>query len=110
MTQQLRLMAFDLDASPDPAGREQKVASLEAATRLVPGYGRLQAELAHAHLTVLELRMDELTASVPARCGGWTRANRASEWAWRDRSGAIDASAFGAGTAAFLTVARCLSP
>ncbi len=63
--QQLRLMAFDLDASPDPAGREQKVAALEAATRLVPGYARLQAELAHAHLTILELRMEELTGSAP---------------------------------------------
>ena len=73
--QQLRLMAFDLDASPDPAGREQKVAALEAATRLVPGYARLQAELAHAHLTILELRMEELTGSAPRRCGGWTRAN-----------------------------------
>ena len=59
--QQLRLMAFDLDASPDPAGREQKVAALEAATHLVPGYARLQAELAHAHLTILKLRMEELT-------------------------------------------------
>jgi O-antigen ligase/tetratricopeptide (TPR) repeat protein len=63
--QQLRLMAFDLDASPDPAVREQKVAALEAATHLVPGYARLQAELAHAHLTILELRMDELTGSAP---------------------------------------------
>ena len=63
--QQLRLTAFDLDASPDPAVREQKVAALEAATRLVPGYARLQAELAHAHLTILELRMEELTGSAP---------------------------------------------
>ena len=73
--QQLRLTAFDLDASPDPAVREQKVAALEAATRLVPGYARLQAELAHAHLTILELRMEELTGSASARCGGWTRAD-----------------------------------
>ncbi len=63
--QQLRLMAFDLDASPDPTGREQKVAALEAATHLVSGYARLQAELAHAHLTILKLRMDELTVSAP---------------------------------------------
>ena len=71
--------------------REQKVAALEAATHLVPGYARLQAELAHAHLTILELRMDELTGSASARCGGWTRADCAPGWAWRDRSGAIDA-------------------
>ena len=51
--------------APDPTGREQKVAALVAATHLVPSYARLQAELAHAHLTILKLRMDELTVSAP---------------------------------------------
>jgi tetratricopeptide (TPR) repeat protein len=63
--QQLRLTAFDLDTSPDLAVREQKLAAFEAATHLVPGYARLQAELAHAHLTILEQRMEELTESGP---------------------------------------------
>ncbi len=61
--QQFRLKGFELDADPDPANPERKVAALEAATRLVPGYGRLQAELAHAHLTILERRRDELAES-----------------------------------------------
>ena len=66
---------FELDASPDPAVREQKVAALEAATRLVPGYARLQAELAHAHLTILERRMEELTESGPRDRRGRTRVD-----------------------------------
>ena len=67
--QQLRLTGFKLDADPDPAIREQKVAALEAATRLVPGYGRMQAELAHAHLTILERRQEELAESRPRTAG-----------------------------------------
>jgi O-antigen ligase/tetratricopeptide (TPR) repeat protein len=76
--QQLRLAAFDLEASPDPAIRDQKAAYLEAATRLVPGYARLQADLAHVHLGIFERRMAELTAGGPrgARAGAGLTTDR----------------------------------
>jgi len=67
--QQFRLRGFELDADPDPAIREQRVAALGAATRLVPRYGLMQAELAQAHLTILERRWEELAESGPRTAG-----------------------------------------
>jgi O-antigen ligase/tetratricopeptide (TPR) repeat protein len=76
--QQFRLKGFELDADPDPTIREGKVAALEAATRLVPGYGRMQAELAHAHLTILERRQEALAES-GARAGSKTAQDERRE-------------------------------
>ena len=45
---------------PDPASVRRRSRLFEAATRLVPEYARLQAELAYAHLAVFEQRMEEL--------------------------------------------------
>ena len=61
--QQFRLAGFAFDADPDDAIRAQMVPALEAATRLLPGYARMQAELAHAHLALLERRKEELAES-----------------------------------------------
>jgi O-antigen ligase/tetratricopeptide (TPR) repeat protein len=67
--QQLRLKGFELDADPDQVIPEQKAAVLEAATRLVPGYGRMQSELARTHLTILERRREELAEGAASTAG-----------------------------------------
>jgi tetratricopeptide (TPR) repeat protein len=68
--QEFRLRGFELDADPEPAIREGKVAALEAAVRLLPGYARMQAELAQAHLTILERRREELAERRTAAAAG----------------------------------------
>ena len=93
-----------------PSARRRSTA-LEAAVRLVPGYARLQAELAHAHLTILERRMEELAESGPGTAGGRTRVDPGPGSAWRRPSRQrLHSVALGAGAAASLAVARCLSP
>jgi O-antigen ligase/tetratricopeptide (TPR) repeat protein len=83
--QQLRLTAFDVEASNAPTSHEQAFAALEAATRLVPEYARLHSEFAHAHLNVLQQQMEELAERRPRTAG----AERGSVMA-QDGSGQTD--------------------
>jgi O-antigen ligase/tetratricopeptide (TPR) repeat protein len=58
--QLFRRASWRLSESSDPARRDQQIAYLEAAAYAAPDYGRLQVELAEAHLVRYEEQMREL--------------------------------------------------